>query len=106
MGVRRDNAHCRGYRRRTVHASIVPGSDLRRCPEGCTIVDMRGNPRTVQKRTLRRWRENYDKRDDVIRAAYYAGLSKMEIHKLTGISRTTIDAVLKERREATACQSI
>ena len=33
-------------------------------------------------------------RDDVVRAAYDAGFSKMEIHRLTGMARTTIDRIL------------
>lgn len=33
-------------------------------------------------------------REDVIRLAYLAGMSKMEIHRRTGIARTTIDRIL------------
>ena len=33
-------------------------------------------------------------RDRVIRLAYSAGLTKMEIHKVSGIARSTIDRVL------------
>lgn len=33
-------------------------------------------------------------RDYVIRNAYAAGLSKAEIHKLTGVARSTIDVIL------------
>jgi len=33
-------------------------------------------------------------RDDRVRTTFAAGLSKSEIHRLTGIARTTIDAIL------------
>jgi hypothetical protein len=33
-------------------------------------------------------------RDDLIRAAHAAGFSKMEIFRITGISRSTIDRIL------------
>ncbi len=34
------------------------------------------------------------RRDDVVRAAVEAGLSKVEVHRLTGIARTTIDRIV------------
>jgi hypothetical protein len=34
------------------------------------------------------------RRDAVVRAAVAAGLSKSEIHRLTGIARTTIDRIV------------
>ena len=34
------------------------------------------------------------RRDQVVRAAVDAGLSKSEVHRLTGIARTTIDRIL------------
>ena len=34
------------------------------------------------------------RRDGVVRAAIDAGLSKSEVHRLTGIARTTIDRIL------------
>ena len=34
------------------------------------------------------------RRDDVVRAAVAAGLSKSEVHRLTGIARTTIDRIV------------
>jgi hypothetical protein len=34
------------------------------------------------------------RRDEVVRAAVAAGLSKSEIHRLTGIARTTIDRIV------------
>jgi hypothetical protein len=34
------------------------------------------------------------KRDEVIQAAVEAGLSKSEVHRLTGIARTTIDRIV------------
>ena len=34
------------------------------------------------------------RRDDVVQAAIAAGLSKSEVHRLTGIARTTIDRIV------------
>jgi DNA-binding IclR family transcriptional regulator len=34
------------------------------------------------------------RRDEVVRAAVDAGLSKSEVHRLTGMARTTIDRIL------------
>ena len=34
------------------------------------------------------------RRDEVIRSAIEAGLSKSEVHRLTGMARTTIDRIL------------
>jgi hypothetical protein len=34
------------------------------------------------------------RRDEAVRAAVDAGLSKSEVHRLTGIARTTIDRIL------------
>ena len=34
------------------------------------------------------------RREEVVRAAVGAGLSKSEVHRLTGIARTTIDRIL------------
>lgn len=35
-------------------------------------------------------------RDQVIREAFDHGFTKLEIHRLSGIARTTIDRILKE----------
>ena len=40
------------------------------------------------------------RRDEVVRSAVDAGLSKSEVHRLTGIARTTIDRVLGQASEA------
>jgi hypothetical protein len=34
------------------------------------------------------------RRDEIVRAAVHAGLSKAEVHRLTGIARTTIDRIM------------
>jgi hypothetical protein len=38
-------------------------------------------------------------KDDVIRAAYHAGYTKIELHRFTGLARTTIDRILAGVRE-------
>jgi hypothetical protein len=40
------------------------------------------------------------RRDDVVRAAVAAGLSKSEVHRLTGIARTTIDRIVSATQAA------
>jgi hypothetical protein len=34
------------------------------------------------------------RRDEVVRAAVAAGVSKIEVHRLTGIARTTVDRII------------
>jgi hypothetical protein len=43
-------------------------------------------------------------RDIVIRQAIRAGLAKMDVHRLTGVARTTVDRIVESRadRPATA----
>ena len=41
-----------------------------------------------------------ERRDDVVQTAVQAGLSKAEVHRLTGIARTTIDRILVQAPEA------
>jgi hypothetical protein len=47
---------------------------------------------------LAAWAAEHDavdsRRDEAVRAAVDAGLSKSEVHRLTGIARTTIDRIL------------
>jgi hypothetical protein len=38
-------------------------------------------------------------RDIVIRQAVAAGLSKMEIHRLSGVARTTVDRIVESERD-------
>ena len=40
------------------------------------------------------------RRDEVVRAAVAAGLSKSEVHRLTGIARTTIDRIVRAGHES------
>jgi hypothetical protein len=49
------------------------------------------------ERELVAWATANACRDDVIRAAYRAGVTKSKIHAITGIARTTIDRILEER---------
>jgi hypothetical protein len=46
------------------------------------------------REALRQWREAYAQRDALIRAASEAGVTKHQIHMLTGLARTTIDGIL------------
>jgi hypothetical protein len=41
-----------------------------------------------------------DRRDEVVRVAVQAGLSKTEVYRLTGIARTTIDRIIGSVSEA------
>jgi len=44
------------------------------------------------------------KRDDVVRAVIAAGVSKNEVHKVTGIARTTIDRIIGSGRASSASE--
>jgi hypothetical protein len=48
------------------------------------------------ERELTEYRRWVDGRDDMVRRANAAGVSKNRIHVLTGIARTTLDRILKE----------
>jgi hypothetical protein len=48
------------------------------------------------ERALTSYAETTGGRDELIRAALAAGLSKHRIHQLSGIARTTIDRILDE----------
>ena len=67
--------------------------------------------RCVQELTVRQAREMLatwaaerssvaDRRDEVVRVAVQAGLSKTEVYRLTGIARTTIDRIIGSVSEA------
>jgi len=49
---------------------------------------------TPAEQALVEWAAVYKRRDDVIRTAHFAGMAKRRIHAITGISRTTIDAIV------------
>lgn len=49
---------------------------------------------------LREYAEVTADRDNRIRQAHTAGITKNRIHTISGIARTTIDRVLKEKHHA------
>jgi murein tripeptide amidase MpaA len=51
---------------------------------------------TTTERELIQYGRTVSGRDDMVRRARAAGVSKHRIHILTGIARTTIDRILKE----------
>jgi hypothetical protein len=61
------------------------------------------DPRETSRQALRSWRRRSDSvavdRDPVVRTAIDAGLSKEEVHILTGLGRTTIDRIVKKEAE-------
>lgn len=48
---------------------------------------------------LLRWREYHGQRDTLIRKAHAAGVTKTDIHRITGIARTTINTILAGARD-------
>jgi hypothetical protein len=69
----------------------------------CSLHYMTDDPkRAVLELALCRWaadrRESDETRDDLVRGAVAAGISKHRVHVLTGIARTTIDDILKKGR--------
>lgn len=48
------------------------------------------------RRELAEWAANDARRDDVVRAALSAGVTKTEVYELTGIARSTIDRIAPE----------
>jgi hypothetical protein len=50
--------------------------------------------RRAAERHLREWAEVYRQRDKQVRSAVDAGLSVRDVHRVTGIARTTISRIL------------
>lgn len=61
---------------------------------------MSGEQQETARQALRSWRRRSDSvtgdRDPLVRTALDAGLSKEEVHILTGLGRTTIDRIVKK----------
>jgi hypothetical protein len=56
--------------------------------------------RQIQARgALMAWAKAHAKRDEVVRAALDAGLSVHEIHRITGIARTTVTRIVTPTRQ-------
>lgn len=55
------------------------------------------NEQECAEQALTEWAQIHRDRDNRIRAARAAGLSKNRIHLLTGVSRVTIDKLLDEK---------
>ena len=60
--------------------------------------------RTKAEQALAEWKKRHDdaadERDRVIRAAHEAGVDIVRIHKLTGVSRTTVYRILGSEEDA------
>jgi len=54
--------------------------------------------KAAAERELTGYREVVDRRDDMVRRAHGAGVSKHRIFVLTGISRSTIDRILEKEQ--------
>jgi hypothetical protein len=65
------------------------------------------DPREIALAMLKEWRELeaaldlLGMRDEIIHVAYEAGFSKMDLHKRTGLARSTIDRILMRPSPAT-----
>jgi hypothetical protein len=59
------------------------------------------DPRETSRQALRSWRRRSDSvsgdRDPLVRTAIDAGLTKEEVHVLTGLGRTTIDRIVNKK---------
>ncbi|MER6534660.1 DUF6003 family protein [Streptomyces sp900105755] len=63
----------------------------------CSVCCMMSHERVASEEELRAFRAITDGRDDMVRRARTAGVSKNRIHVLSGIARTTVDRILKEK---------
>lgn len=61
---------------------------------------MTGEQQEASRQALRSWRRRSDSvsgdRDPLVRTAIDSGLSKEEVHVLTGLGRNTIDRILSK----------
>ena len=66
--------------------------------QSCSVGCMKELTVRQARELLAAWAAEQDavagRRDEVVRAAVDAGLSKIEVHRLTGIARTTIDRIV------------
>lgn len=58
---------------------------------------MSDDGKAAAERELMQYRRTVEGRDGMVRRANAAGVSKNRIHVVTGIARTTIDRMLKEK---------
>jgi hypothetical protein len=63
------------------------------------------NDRQEVERDLAKYRDLMSYRDERVRAALAAGLTKMEIHQMSGLSRATIDRILDKEPDASGSQA-
>lgn len=66
---------------------------------------MSDDPREAARQALRSWRRRSDsvtgERDPLVRTAMAAGLTKEEVHIITGLGRTTIDRIMTRGERTT-----
>ncbi|MFE1784226.1 hypothetical protein ACFW9F_16990, partial [Streptomyces sp. NPDC059506] len=55
------------------------------------------------ERALAGWAALHRRRDDIVREAFDAGVPKTRIHELTGLSRSTIDRLLRREGSDQTC---
>ncbi len=75
----------------------------------CSVRSMTDLTVRQAREMLAAWAAEHDavdsRRDEVVRAAVDAGLSKSEVHRLTGIARTTIGRIVGDAPAAEAEES-
>lgn len=59
------------------------------------MLDMVTRRRLLTALALAHWRTSQESRDSLVIGAYRAGVTKKKIHELSGLSRSTIDAILR-----------
>ena len=64
----------------------------------CSIYCMSDDEKAAAERELAQYRRTIEGRDDMVRRARAAGVSKHRIYVLTGIARTTIDRILNREK--------
>jgi hypothetical protein len=87
-------SHTRTACRPVIGDALLLQYAMQSCSVGCmTELTVR-----QARELLAAWAAEQDavagRRDEVVRAAVAAGLSKSEVHRLTGIARTTIDRIV------------
>ncbi|WP_225877225.1 DUF6003 family protein [Streptomyces resistomycificus] len=60
----------------------------------CSVRCMMSDEQAASEKELADFRATLEGRDDMVRRARAAGLSKNRIHVLSGIARTTIDRII------------
>ena len=67
---------------------------------------VRQSKHDLRVRLLQQWAAAHSKRDEIIRAALKAGVSEREVHRITGVARTTVARIVSKTEQRRGLTSL